>query len=727
MRPVFFVLALLGLSFVPVSLFAQTSSLWTLSQTPVSGPALPSLVDPELLSSSTALQVNAGVLDSLLPGQRYSLAVAAGQEAELTVHSRERFANGDRSWLLRGSNDMQLVLTASPSVLQGKLQLAGSKYDLKAVRQAGQSEFAGWLYSYRADLQIRPHDLAGVDLAQTGKFRDVLALSDSDVSIEQTLSDEYPKVGDLLTVDVSVRNNLSSSISNEEVTVYFILEDSSLVSLDSPCNSSSSSGQPTIECLIPALAPGASFEFSYTVRLNDSAYPFTSSAVFVGDVFDANDHVRDDAFIYALKDTLSDSDSDGISDFNETLSLTDPQDFNSRIADEDLPVIDLMFLYTDRFAAELDQLSAETEINHLVATTNSYYLNSGALVRFRPIYYGQVNYDLQDSLDGAFTALQSSQGVFADTLSLRDQLGADIVVLIDGKIGSENSCGLGSLPGRGFNGELFHPYGYSSDLFVTLYAPGFDQNGGCDEETLAHELGHNLGLAHSRRDSGAQGALNWAHGYGIDGQFSTIMAYASRFPGAENLPLFSTPDSTECNGLACGVSRDDLEQGADAVHAINHSRFQVAAIRDSRVLDVASLDPEQPSALLMFGGASSNGVDKSSFAPSESIDVNATLTIPGEHVGETGNTYVVIAVAGAGLFYVDSDGAYQSWNGEFSTLGSYSGERALNSTEELTAFSNFVPASFTVSGISVQVFFAYSVSEPYSFVYSSEGISFSIQ
>jgi hypothetical protein len=726
-RPVFFVLALAGLSFVPVSLFAQSTSLWTLPQTQLSSPALQSLVEPDLLASSAAIQINTGILDTLAPGQRFTLAIASGQESEFTVQSSEGFANGDRSWLLRGADGSQLVLTASPTNLQGKLQLGSIKYDLKALRPAGQAYFSGWLYSYRPDLPIKPHDAAGVDLAETDKFRDVLALSGSDVSIEQTVSEEYAEVGDLLSVDISIRNNLASSLSNEQVTVYFILEDSSLVSVDSPCNSSSISGQPTIECLISALAPGASFEFSYTVRLTDSAYPFTSSAVFVGDVFDASKHVRDDAFIYALKDTLSDSDNDGISDFNETLSLTDPLDINSRIAEEELPVIDLMFLYTDRYAAELGQLSAETEINHLVATTNSYYLNSGALLRFRPIYYGQVNYDVQDSLNGAFTALQSSQGVFADTLTLRDQLGADIVVLIDGKIGSENSCGLGSLPGRGFNGELFHPYGYSTDLFVTLYAPGFDQSGGCDEETLAHELGHNLGLAHSRRDSGAQGALNWAHGYGIDGQFSTIMAYASRFPGAENLPLFSTPDSTECKGLACGVSRDDLEQGADAVHALNHSRFQVAAIRDSRVLDVASLDPDNPSALLMFGGASSNGVDKSSFAPSESIDVNATLTIPGEHVGEVGNTYVVISVAGAGLFYVDSNGAYQSWNGEFATLGSFSGERALNRTEQLTAFSNFVPADFAVSGISVQVFFAYSVSEPYSFIYSSEGLSFSIQ
>lgn len=711
--------------FFPLASLAQTTNFWTLTDSGQlsSGEILPR---QEVLATSQAFNIPVARVAALQEGQPLSLALPSAQVTFDLVQANS-FTNGDQSWA--GSNTLgdSLLLTHSQQSLRGRLVVNGVTYQIASLRE--NDAYLGWLYSYNDHMPIKPHDAPEFSGKGTalGDYRlDYVAISEGDVSIEQNLSSSRVQIGDQVDIEIVISNESASILSDEDVTVLFLLDDTELLALQNGCSSGSLSGYAAIQCSINSLPPGSSVSFDFTVTMTGNAYPYAASSVFVGDVFDPENQVRSDAFIYGLQDTLSDSDGDGISDFNEALIATDPFDSGSTLAAEEIPVIDLMFLYTSRYADELGSLYPETEINHLVTTVNSYYLNSNALVTFRPIYYGEVNFDFQDDLHIAFDALSDGTGVFSNTRALRDNIGADIIVLMDGIVGPDGSCGVGSLPGNGFNGELFHPNGFSTDLFTVLYAPGFGSDGGCDEQTLAHELGHNLGLAHSRRDPNAGGALDWGHGYGIDGQFVTIMAYASRFPGAESLPLFSTPDSTDCNAQSCGINRFDSEQGADSVHAINHSRFQVANIRRSRALSVATLDPASSSGVTMFGGASSNGVDKSSFAASESIDVSATLNIPSEHVGLSGLTYIVISVPGAGFFYVDSQGAYQSWDGQASTLGGSINERPLTSSEELVAFSNFVPQDYGVAGIGVQVFFAYSVNNLEVFAYSSQGVSFTI-
>ena len=133
----------------------------------------------------------------------------------------------------------------------------------------------------------------------------------------------------------------------------------------------------------------------------------------------------------------------------------------------------------------------------------------------------------------------------------------------------------GTLPGVGFEGEIFHPLLAGGDLVSSLYNAGFPAEGGagCDDLTLAHELGHNHGLAHSRREPGAQGTYSWSFGHGVDGSFATIMATPDDYPGSVELPLFSNPLLNDCNGLACGVDRVDSEQSADAVFTINQMQY----------------------------------------------------------------------------------------------------------------------------------------------------------
>lgn len=721
--------AWLGSLLLASPVLAQADQIWELTDEATWQNELGALTLPAAIAHRQAVIGSLQNAEELRVGQEIGLTLAPGHNIVLTLSSTNVFSNGDANFSGSNTAGDHLVLTRSANSVRGTLYSDGIKYQLISTPVANDNRYVGWLYFYPDDLILKPHDLpetAFRKAAPIQEFSGIAALSGEDVSIEQTPSSDRVSIGDEVQFDVSITNNLATTISNETVNVLFILDDSELVSLDNDCSSTVVSGYASIQCTILKLSPGASYTFSYTVRLTDSAYPYAVGSVFVGDIFSSSNNVQNNKFIFGLQDTLVDSDNDGISDFNEAITRTDPLNASSSVGSDYISEIDLMFLYTNRYADELGSLTAETEINHMVATVNSYYLNSDVQVRFRPVYYAEINYDFGNNLDTPFYALQQSEGIFSNTFALRDDIGADIVVVMDGIVGEDGSCGVGSLPGRGFKGDMFHPNGYASDLIVAMYGPGFGSSGGCDELTLAHELGHNLGIAHSRRDPGSEGAFGWAHGYGVDGSFATIMAYASRFPGAQEVPLFSNPLRNDCNGQACGISRGDLEPGADAVHVINHTRFQVAALRSPRILSVASLD-QSASNLIMYGAASSNGVDRTSFAASDSIDVRATLKIPSEHVQRGGEVYIVISVPGAGFFYVDEQGAYQAWNGEASTLGSRIGTRPLQETEELVAFNEFVPADYGVSGLGVQVFFAYSVSNTDVFVYSSEGISFTIQ
>ena len=724
-------LTLVGLLVSPIAHAQPAPALWQdLPENSLS--VIPDRLLIERVSYRRGIRISGSILRLLTDSKRFSIETAPGTQRTLSKVNDSSFLNGDRSWVARGAGDESLVLTLSKSILLATAQVDGIKYKITAVPDPDEDQYIGWITHTAAETGALGIDEGAFVPQQQPSYLEpigVLALTGSDVSIEQSLSSEFAVIGDQVTVSIAVTNNTSRALSNESVSVFFILDDAELIDSSPACAEDNSGPQTILSCAISSLAPAATTSFEYTVETTANSYPQLASGVFVGRAF--GQRVRDDAFIFVVKDTLKDSDSDGISDVNEALLGTDPQNSASSVSADFIAQTDLLFFYSQKFLDSIGDISPETHINQLVEITNTYYADSGALIRFRPVFYGFVDYDTGNDLNRVMDEMNDATGVFSELPELREEVGADITVFIDGLFPGGGACGLGTLPGAGFEGEIFHPLLTGGELISSLYNAGFPAEGGagCDDLTLAHELGHNHGLAHSRREPGAQGTYSWSFGHGVDGSFATIMATPDDYPGSVELPLFSNPLLNDCNGLTCGVDRADTEQSADAVFTINQTRVPVSTHREPKILPVTSLG-QKGSNLILFGSASrSEDLNKpvSSFGPSDSIDVRATLFIPSEHQGINGETYVVISVEGIGLFYRSADGGYHAWSGDLGTLQSYTAIQPLNVREELIAFNDFTPSSVGLSSANVTVYFAYAVPDTDVFVYSTTGIQFTIE
>ena len=729
-------IALLLLMGIHASAFAQQpTSLWR-SLSPVETEGDLALI-PGNVSYQRSIAINSSTLDGIGLGDTIAVELLPGEFREFELRDSRTYVNGDTGWSgasVDGGRTALISLVVNSGTAAGSINTGANKFSFRTASSVVTDAFVGYLYSQDGLGEFQQIDSGGmvsvpnpITDAKESEPQSVFAISGNDVTIVQTLSADTAVVGQQLDVNVAVTNNTGSNLSGEQLAVLFALDNTELMSSSAGCSTGNVGANFALICTLPDTAPTATSTIDYSIRLTDSSYPFIASGVFVGDPF--GDHVRNDDFAFVVRDTLIDSDGDGQSDFNEEIVGTNPNNSASVIASGTDSIIDLMFLYTPRFVSDIGSLTPETKINELVEVTNGYYANSQIDVTFRPVLYRQVNH-VVSSLNSSFNAVGASAGEFSFVNDTREAVGADIVVLIDGLFGSDSVCGLGTTPGVGFQGEFFHPNISNADLYVTLYTDGFPSGGGsgCSDDTLAHEFGHNHGLDHSHRELGAEGTFTWAVGHGVDGSFATIMANTSLYPGSDDVPFFSNPASNDCNGLPCGVDRSDVEQGADAVFTINHTRFQIANRRQSRFLPITSTGGS--SNLTMYGAAtlsSSPDTPQSSFSSTNSLDVRATLGIPSEHQGVTGETYVVISVDGTGLFFRDANGDYQGWNGDLATLQANINARPLNATEELVAFENFIPSTVGVSTANLTVFFAYAIPGTDTFVYSSSGIPVSIQ
>lgn len=226
--------------------------------------------------------------------------------------------------------------------------------------------------------------------------------------------------------------------------------------------------------------------------------------------------------------------------------------------------IDLMVVYNDAAGAMYNN-NVQTRINHLVDVSNQIYQDSGINFTLRLVHIEKVNYEeAYDSETAIIHLTNQSHPAFSDVPSLRAEYGADLVVLMR-PYADDGYCGLAWIGGSGIEGDFSH----SSEADFGYSLVSID----CSTNILAHELGHNMGLHHSRKQNASGGTFDYALGYGVDNDFVTVMAYSSEF-SARKINLFSNP-SLICGSKKCGVTRSNTE-GSDAAYTLNVVAPQIA-------------------------------------------------------------------------------------------------------------------------------------------------------
>ncbi len=213
--------------------------------------------------------------------------------------------------------------------------------------------------------------------------------------------------------------------------------------------------------------------------------------------------------------------------------------------------VDLLVLY-DTHSANYFNQQVGTAMQNWVSQINNMYKDSNVDIQLRLV--GAVAHEQSGStMDAVLTSLRTN----TTAVNLRNQYGADFVT----QLHQTGECGIGYMA-------------VSAGWAWNVLAPD------CGPMVMAHELGHNMGLNHSRKQGDTAGArYPYALGHGVDGLFGTVMTYSWLYTNKASgrVAKFSNPD-VSCLGAPCGIAAGQPDE-ANAALALNNVKNEIAAFR----------------------------------------------------------------------------------------------------------------------------------------------------
>jgi len=217
-------------------------------------------------------------------------------------------------------------------------------------------------------------------------------------------------------------------------------------------------------------------------------------------------------------------------------------------------MIDVMLFYTPNVGARYVRDPADL-FAVAIEETNESFRNSGlGNISLRLVHTQPINYD--GSMDDQFTHLYTMAdglGPFKDVKRLRDEKRADIVGLI---IDNPNGCGLSTRIGPESDEAYFVVHHACATVSMSI----------------AHEIGHILGIRHDRFADNNDLPTPYGHGYVNGEKWRDIMSYNVGCGGCPRIPFFSNPRilyNGEPTGTAAADSARVILENAERI-----SRFR---------------------------------------------------------------------------------------------------------------------------------------------------------
>lgn len=257
-------------------------------------------------------------------------------------------------------------------------------------------------------------------------------------------------------------------------------------------------------------------------------------------------------------------------------STTPPKEYSPPNIDGKTTV-DLMIVYSDEFAAAHSGDALQTRLSHLVSVANNLYENSNINIYLRLVHSFQVSHPGNTSNNASLDAITAGSGVFTTVETTRQEHGADLVTFIRPyNLSVDSGCGVAWLLGTN-SYDFTHDDAYA----YSVVNDGSDPSGYyCSEQTLTHELGHNMGSAHDRAHLSKDiygndivGVYDYSFGHGIENNFGTVMSYYR-----PEIDYFSNPDITCDTGppaVSCGVSEGQPNSANNAL-SLNNAAASIA-------------------------------------------------------------------------------------------------------------------------------------------------------
>lgn len=771
--------ALIGMGLCLLSGASYGDPVWNFLSDSQYEDILNSIDTPDNAFSAVPIDISFPYLATLGLTDEIEIRVSEAESINFPVADILNYPNGDTGW--HGANNtgaglQTLSMTAGREYFLASIGTHENSYKVIAKKQPGDDSYIGWLYSEvrqvprpindmvleenQGRLPARRADTAAeepaVSLTVSAAVEDgYYALIDKDLVWTFTVNNPLALETKALSLSISgkfVDDSLNTRTSFLDHSVLF----------DLPTNCQEVSYEDTdparkigeISCSIDPVAANSSASITIKSKLNSNASAgdfdvggLGSPSMFLTDTTDFLAIGNYDGYFTGpvpVRDVLTDTDADGVSDFNEGLLGTDSTDINSGVQRD--VIIDVAVLYTSNFKEDVS-VDPETQINSAFTNVNEMYKGSNTGVKFNVVHYELLDYVNNCTADNCtpgqrwndtatvmaeYADLDKKQWRFSE--KIRALKGADYVLLMDGKGGGDATLGLA----RSATGNRGY-FGFNKDK-RTVFSH-YDEDRSDDSDlTIAHELGHLLGISHSRQQSKSAFGANEsllstfpsAAGHAVQDKFVTIMPYPEVFGSpipAAQIKRFSDSSRMDCDyedpttftqviGAACGISPLDTENGADAVAAMKIVRYQHEQFSPSRpILPTTSLDGETYSTKFLAGAIKDIELGfKSEFLPTDKINAEGTINIAPEHVGQVGITHIILDGGALGTFQINSSGGFVALGSAL--VGSIS-PRPLKAVEDLSVFNDLALGAFGLTSATFNVFFGYTLIESNITVYTA--------